>query len=101
MAIKKYNPTSPGRRHMSVQGFDEITAKSPEKSLLAIKKKSGGRKKQITRSDAERILEKCGAASVEEVIEELERQMLLAAENLEFERAAELRDQIRALQKED
>ena len=43
MAIKKYNPTSPGRRHMSVQGFDEITAKSPEKSLLAIKKKSGGR----------------------------------------------------------
>lgn len=64
-------------------------------------KKSGSRKKQITRSDAERILEKCGAASVEEVIEELERQMLLAAENLEFERAAELRDQIRALQKED
>ena len=64
-------------------------------------KKSGGRKKQITRSDAERILEKCGAASVEEVIEELEKQMLLAAENLEFERAAELRDQIRALQKED
>ena len=43
MAIKKYNPTSPGRRHMSVQGFDEITASKPERSLLAKKQKSGGR----------------------------------------------------------
>ncbi|MBQ3274616.1 MAG: 50S ribosomal protein L2 [Christensenellaceae bacterium] len=43
MAIKKYNPTSPGRRHMSVQGFEEITASKPERSLLATKKKSGGR----------------------------------------------------------
>ena len=43
MAIKKYNPTSPGRRHMSVQGFDEITTSKPERSLLATKKKSGGR----------------------------------------------------------
>ena len=43
MAIKKYNPTSPGRRHMSVQVFDEITTTKPERSLLAAKKKSGGR----------------------------------------------------------
>lgn len=43
MAIKKYKPTSPGRRGMSVSAFDEITAKSPEKSLLAPKKKTGGR----------------------------------------------------------
>ena len=43
MAIKKYNPTSPGRRHMSVSAFDEITATKPEKSLLAPIKKTGGR----------------------------------------------------------
>ena len=43
MAIKKYKPTSPGRRGMSVSAFDEITATSPEKSLLAPKKKTGGR----------------------------------------------------------
>ena len=43
MAIKKYKPTSPGRRGMSVSAFDEITATTPEKSLLATKKKTGGR----------------------------------------------------------
>ncbi len=43
MAIKKYNPTSPGRRFMSVSEFDEITAKKPEKSLLSPVIKSGGR----------------------------------------------------------
>ena len=34
MAIKKYNPTSPARRNMTVSTFEEITKKSPEKSLL-------------------------------------------------------------------
>ena len=43
MAIKKYNPTSPGRRFMSVSAFEEITAPTPEKSLLVSLKKSGGR----------------------------------------------------------
>src|SRR5829696_1143318 len=43
MPIKKYNPTSPGRRFMSVATFDEITKKKPEKSLLAVKKRTGGR----------------------------------------------------------
>lgn len=43
MAIKKYNPTTPGRRGMSVSAFEEITANAPEKSLLAPLKKSGGR----------------------------------------------------------
>lgn len=43
MAIKKYNPTSPGRRFMSVSAFEEITTNSPEKSLLVTLKKSGGR----------------------------------------------------------
>ena len=43
MAIKKYRPTSPGRRFMSVSAFEEITTTTPEKSLLAPIKKTGGR----------------------------------------------------------
>lgn len=43
MAIKKYKPTSPGRRFMSVSAFEEITTTKPEKSLLVSLKKSGGR----------------------------------------------------------
>ena len=43
MAIKKYKPTSPARRHMSVSAFEEITTKTPEKTLLAEKNKTGGR----------------------------------------------------------
>ena len=43
MAIKKYNPTTNGRRGMSVLVFDEITTSTPEKSLLAPLKKNGGR----------------------------------------------------------
>ncbi len=43
MAIKKYNPTSPGRRFMSVSTFEEITTTTPEKSLLVSLSKTGGR----------------------------------------------------------
>lgn len=43
MSIKKYKPTSPGRRGMSGFGFEEITTSTPEKSLLAPLKKTGGR----------------------------------------------------------
>jgi len=43
MAIKKYNPTSPGRRNMSVLDFSELSKVEPEKSLLAVKSKKGGR----------------------------------------------------------
>ena len=43
MAIKKYKATTNGRRGMSVLVFDEITRTTPEKSLLAPLKKSGGR----------------------------------------------------------
>ncbi|NQU64452.1 MAG: 50S ribosomal protein L2 [SAR324 cluster bacterium] len=43
MSIKKYKPTSPGQRGMSVSGFDEITTSNPEKSLLAGKKRISGR----------------------------------------------------------
>ena len=43
MAVRKYKPTSNGRRNMSVLVFDEITTDTPEKSLLAPNKKNGGR----------------------------------------------------------
>lgn len=43
MAIKKFKPTTPSRRFMTVSTFEEITKKEPEKSLLAPLKKSGGR----------------------------------------------------------
>ena len=43
MAIKKYKPTSAGRRFVSTATFEEITTTTPEKSLLAPKKKHAGR----------------------------------------------------------
>ena len=43
MAIKKYKPTSPGRRGMTVSAFEEITCTTPEKSLLTPIKKTAGR----------------------------------------------------------
>jgi large subunit ribosomal protein L2 len=46
MGIKKYNPTSPGRRGMTVSTFEEITKSEPEKTLLAPLKSTGGRNNQ-------------------------------------------------------
>ncbi len=43
MAIRRYKPTSPGRRFMSVSTFQEVTKTEPEKSLLAPLTKKGGR----------------------------------------------------------
>ncbi|MGN6483371.1 MAG: 50S ribosomal protein L2 [Thermomicrobiales bacterium] len=43
MAIRKYKPTSPARRSMSVSTFEEITKKRPEKSLTEPLKKHAGR----------------------------------------------------------
>lgn len=43
MALKKVKPTSPGRRFQVFSSFDEITTATPEKSLLKIVKKKGGR----------------------------------------------------------
>ena len=43
MGIKKYSPTSPARRFMTVSTFEEITKKEPEKSLLEPLNKQGGR----------------------------------------------------------
>ena len=43
MPTKKYKPTTPGRRFMTVPTFEEITKFTPEKSLTVIKKKFAGR----------------------------------------------------------
>ena len=43
MAIKKYKPTTPGRRGMTGLTFEEVTKTSPEKSLTKSFSKSGGR----------------------------------------------------------
>ena len=43
MALKKFKPTSPGRRWMTVSGFEEVTRSKPEKSLTSSVKKTGGR----------------------------------------------------------
>ena len=46
MGIRKYKPTTPGRRGSSVSDFAEITRTTPEKSLLRPLTKSGGRNNQ-------------------------------------------------------
>ena len=43
MPVRKYKPTSPGRRWMSVSTFEEITKTEPEKSLVEPVTKKGGR----------------------------------------------------------
>ncbi len=47
MGIRKYNPTSPGRRHATVSDFAELTKGSkPVKKLLQPIRKTGGRNNQ-------------------------------------------------------
>lgn len=46
MPVKKFKPTSPGRRQMTVLTFEEITKKEPERSLTVPLKKTGGRNAQ-------------------------------------------------------
>ncbi|MBR6261128.1 MAG: 50S ribosomal protein L2, partial [Erysipelotrichaceae bacterium] len=43
MAIKKYKPTTPGRRGMTTLTFEELTKSKPERSLLVAQKSNGGR----------------------------------------------------------
>src|SRR5207253_34653 len=43
MALRKYKPTSPGRRFMTVSTFEEVTKSKPEKSLVEPVTKKGGR----------------------------------------------------------
>ena len=46
MAVKKFKPTTPSRREMTMATFEEITTSTPEKSLLVSLKKNGGRNAQ-------------------------------------------------------
>ena len=46
MGIKSYNPYTPSRRNMTGSDFSEISKSTPEKSLLASKKKTAGRNNQ-------------------------------------------------------
>lgn len=46
MAVKKYKPTTNGRRNMSVLTYEEITTSTPEKSLLEPFSRTGGRNNQ-------------------------------------------------------
>ena len=46
MSVKKLKPITPGQRFRVVNGFDALTTDKPEKSLLAPKKRSGGRNSQ-------------------------------------------------------
>lgn len=43
MGVRKLKPITPGQRHKIASDFSEITKSTPEKSLLASKKNSGGR----------------------------------------------------------
>jgi large subunit ribosomal protein L2 len=43
MAVKKLRPITPSQRHTIVDSYDDITESRPEKSLLEVKKRSGGR----------------------------------------------------------
>jgi large subunit ribosomal protein L2 len=43
MPVKKYKPTSAGRRFITSSDFDGITKKSPERSLVEVRKKHAGR----------------------------------------------------------
>jgi large subunit ribosomal protein L2 len=46
MAVKRFRPTTPTQRYKTVASFDEITKKTPEKSLLEPIRKKGGRNNQ-------------------------------------------------------
>ena len=46
MAVKKFNPITPSRRHMTMPTFEEITSQEPEKSLLVALKVKAGRNNQ-------------------------------------------------------
>src|SRR5881394_72547 len=49
MAIRKFNPTSPGSRFKTVQTFDEITTQEPYKPLVEPLKSTGGGHKRMYR----------------------------------------------------
>ena len=46
MAVRKLKPTTPGQRHKVIGVFDDITARTPEKSLTVGKRSTGGRNQE-------------------------------------------------------
>ena len=46
MGVRKVKPTTPGRRQASFDDFSDITKKRPEKSLVVMRKRRGGRNAQ-------------------------------------------------------
>ena len=50
MALRKFKPVTPGTRHKVISAFEEITASTPEKSLLAPLKSTGGRNNEGRRT---------------------------------------------------
>ncbi len=51
MALRSFNPVTPGRRFMTISDFEEITKSTPEKSLLRHKPYTGGRNSQGRETD--------------------------------------------------
>ena len=47
MAVRKFNPATPGQRHKIIGTFDSITASVPEKSLVFGKNKTGQKKAMV------------------------------------------------------
>src|SRR5438128_4690019 len=43
MPVKTFRPLTPSTRYLTIAGYDEITKSTPEKSLVEIRKKTGGR----------------------------------------------------------
>ena len=63
MGIRKYNPTTPGLRGMTVSTFEEITETTPEKSLTAHIKKNAGSlfdRRQFCMKGIQRIHDRIG-----------------------------------------
>ena len=55
MSIKQFKPYTPGRRQMSIQGREDITADKPERSLTTELRKSDG----LVRSEERRVGKEC------------------------------------------
>ena len=83
-------------REYSIEELRE-TAEMLKEDRAVYRTAKSGRKGKVLRTEQP----DWEGLSVPELIDALEREMLSAAENLEFERAAQLRDRIRAIEKSD
>ena len=98
LSSKGKETTSPGTKRASREFDAETAALAVREERAAYGKKSASgrtaKKGKVTRPGAANL----EGLDFEEILAELEREMLEAADNLEFERAAQLRDRIRALE---